>query len=628
MSTPTDIAIKGMLQDLPGTITTAAAAPINPPAPPEPPAEAAANDGENREIERGDIALATRFVNDHLNKVFFCPAWDRWHLWDGQRWKADDEGAVFRLAEKTMRDYASELFSEADRARDEAQKLSREANDVYSNPEASAEAKAEADKKSARGSALRKSAMPLRRLAEQVQALKKMRDMIELSKTRKELVVRGEDLDAEPYLLNTKSGVVDLRDGRIYKHDPKRRITRICPVDLDLKTPPGRLQEIFDNLFQKDLDLTNFAQEVLGNSMMANNRLEKFYIWYGPGGGGKGALMEGIKAAVGDYAMTAEYKTFIAVQGARVRDDLARLAEARFVLSSEVKKGETWDTAVLKSITGNDTIAARQLYGSYFEFRPRLTLHLQCNDLPRADDQDSGLWRRVVVIPCGPQIPEDKQDPTLKEYLLDPERGGRAILAWLINGAIRTHSARRLNEPLSVKSVTYQYRQDQDPLKEYFAARLRFASITADHFEKTRVTTTDLIKDYQLWSGEMGIDRRFRCGTNTLKQHLEGRGCTKKKVRLNAATTADAWLGVTLQNTEHALGSTTFMPREEEHEQALANVPLFVCSSTLSKSSRARAQPTSHIDTSIIRENNRTKEQEKNDQPSGQTPPAIDLGSV
>jgi putative DNA primase/helicase len=621
MSTPADLAIKGMLQDLPGTITTATAAPINPPAPPEPPAEVATNDGENREIERGDIALATRFVNDHLNQVFFCPAWDRWHLWDGMRWKADDEGAVFRLAEKTMRDYALELFSEADRARDEAQKLSREANDVYSNPEASAEAKAEADKKSARGSALRKSAMPLRRLAEQVQALKKMRDMIELAKTRKELVVRGDALDAEPYLLNTNAGVVDLRDGRIYKHDPKRRITRLCPVDLDLKTPPGRLQEIFDNLFQKDVDLTNFAQEVLGNSMMGNNRLEKFYIWYGPGGGGKGALMEGIKAAVGDYAMTAEYKTFIAVQGARVRDDLARLAEARFVLSSEVKKGETWDTAVLKSITGNDTIAARQLYGSYFEFRPRLTLHLQCNDLPRADDQDSGL-------PCGPQIPEDKQDPTLKEYLLDPERGGRAILAWLVNGAIRTHSARRLTEPAAVKSVTYQYRQDQDPLKEYFGQRLRFALPDADHFQKTRVTNIDIMKDYQLWAGEMGIDRRFRCAGNTLKHHLEAMGCEKTKVRVNATTTAHAWVGVTLQNAEHTLGSNTFMPLEEEHEQAMQKVPKFHCSSTLSKSSRARAPSISHVDLYLNKGNNGTLELNKTEPPSGQTPPAIDLGSV
>jgi putative DNA primase/helicase len=622
---PAEEALTGMLQCLPGSIDAPAqAVPPTPPAkPPSPP-----GNGDGDDLQRGDIALATRFVADHRDRVFYCPSWDRWHVWDGKRWKADDEGVVVRLAEQTMLDYARELTTSATSLVKESNRLQDEAAKVYADESAGPAAREDADKKAARARSLRKQVQPQLRLAESIQALKKLRDMIELAKSRVEIVVRGELLDADAYLLNCDNGVVDLRDGRLYTHDPKRRITRLCPVPYLPDTKPGRLQEIFDHLFQRDADLVRYAQEILGNSLQGGNRLEKFHIWFGPGGGGKGALMEGVKATIGDYCMTAEYKTFISVQGHRVRDDLARLAEARLVLSSEVKKGETWDTAVLKSMTGNDTVAARQLYGSYFEFRPRLTLHLQCNDLPRADDQDSGLWRRVVVIPCGPEVPDDKKDPTLKEYLLDPERGGRAILAWLVAGAIRTHSARRIDEPDVVKRATAQYRQDQDPLKEYIEHRVRFALTTAEHHERTRVVTTDLVKDYRQWATEQGVDRRFQVSSATLGKHLEPFGVFRKKARLSATTTADAWHGVTLPHQDHALGAQTFIPSEAEHEQALESVPLFRSSAGLEKSSRARARSTSRRELVLDEKNKGTKEQtpDAGSAPADGSP--IDLGNL
>lgn len=624
---PSTEALTGMLQDLPGSI-----APTRHEEPPTaPPAKRPAPDGsgDGDDIERGDIYLATRFVHDNTGRVLFCPSWDRWHVWDGKRWKADDDGAVMRVAEETMKAYATELLDQVKDDLDTAGKLKQEASLVYAKgDEAGAEEKAEADRKRIRATFLTKGTSALKRQAEAVQHRKKMLDMIELAKTRATLVVLGEQLDAEPYLLNCNNGVVDLRDGRVYRHDPKRFITRLCPTDYDPRAKLGRVKELFDHLYQGDADLVRFVQEVLGNSLLGNNRLEKFYLHFGPGGGGKGSLMEGVKATVGDYCMTSEYKTFISVQGHRVRDDLARLAEARLVLSSEVKKGETWDTAVLKSMTGNDTVTSRQLYGSYFEFRPCLTLHLQCNDLPRADDQDSGLWRRVVVIPCGPQIGEDKQDPTLKDYLLDPQRGGKALLAWLIEGVVRTHSARRLIEPDVVKAATQKYRQSQDPLKEYFATRLRFALAGHDNHEKTRVLTTDVVKDYNQWANDMSIDRRYRCGRDTIIAHLEGRSCWRKKIRISAQQTADAWHGVTLCHIDHTLGASTFMPNDEEHERALGPVPLFLCSTAQEKSPRARARTLSHVDPSISKENKGTKEQTGKEDPPTTDGSPIDLGTV
>jgi putative DNA primase/helicase len=576
--------------------------------------------GDSDDIEANDIAAATAFVEDHHRIVLYCPTWDRWHVWDGQRWRGDDQGTVFRLAEKTALRLARDYLAKGDNARQLANENEAKAKAIWNKSDATAEQRAEARQ-------LEDSVEPLRKIhgkakakAEQVQTLKRLKDMLDLAKTRVELVVDASELDADEYLFNTLTGVVDLRNGEIYKHDSKRRITRLAPIEYDPATPPGRLLEVFTNLFQVlddngKLDqaatdeLAAYAQAVLGNSLQGNNRLERFYVWQGPGGSGKGTLMEAIKEATGDYTMTAEFQSFVRTQGTRVRDDLARLAEARVVFASETEEGEQLAAGVIKSITGRDTITARQLYGSYFEFRPRLTLHLQCNDLPRTNDQDSGLWRRLVLIPCGPQISEDKRDPGLKSWLLDPKTGGKAVLTWLIAGAIRTHSLKHIPEPTVVKAATAAYRVDQDPTKEFFAEALRFAS-AANH-QQTRAAVTDVLRAYTRWCDDNTLSPRLRCSPRTIAQRLEARGCYRQKIRVGNLTPS-VWIGVTVPHLVDSEGNSILLvksdhtPGPDEHEAALVTVPVFRSSASRKTPTRARAPAPPCNDSYLLEEQKNT----------------------
>lgn len=595
--------------------------------PGKPPKKNGGGDGDD--IEANDIAAATAFVEDHHRVVLYCPTWERWHVWDGKRWRGDDQGAVFRLAERTALRIARDYLNQGESARLLADENETKANATLDNKQSTPDQRAEALK-------LLESVEPLRKLyrsskakADQVQTLKRLKDMLDLAKTRAELVVEADELDADEFLFNTASGVVDLRDGRVYKHDSKRRITRLAPVEYDPKNPapPGRLSEVLEHLCQvmgadgkvdatATAELSRFAQEVLGNSLQGNNRLERFYVWQGPGGSGKGTLMEAIKAATGDYTMTAEFQSFVRTQGTRVRDDLARLAEARVVFASETEEGEQLAAGVIKSITGRDTITARQLYGSYFEFRPRLTLHLQCNDLPRTNDQDSGLWRRLVLIPCGPQIPDEKRDPGLKTWLLDPETGGKAVLAWLIAGAIRTHSLKHLVEPTVVKAATAAYRVDQDPTREFFAEALRFAC--ALKHQDTRCAVTDVLKAYTRWCDDNALSPRLRCSPRTIAQRLEARGCYRGKIRLGNLTPS-VWFGLTVpqqvesDGTALVLVQSAHVPTTEEHEAALASVPVFLSSNARKTPTRARTPAPLCDDSSKI-------EEQKNTGTDGQPP--------
>ena len=56
-------------------------------------------------------------------------------------------------------------------------------------------------------------------------------------------------------------------------------------------------------------------------------------------------------------------------------------------------------TKFVKSLTGSDTINARQSYVRPFQFVPSAKFILACNHQPIIRDDTHGMWRRVRLVP-------------------------------------------------------------------------------------------------------------------------------------------------------------------------------------------------------------------------------------
>lgn len=580
------------------TTSTPSAAPTDPPTNPpaetaEPPADDAAD------IERGDLANASRFVLQHHKRARYCADFGKegvWLLWDNTRWAIDTNERIRNLAEATIRSIAKGYLDLAETYRKEAAKLREQAN----------ESENEDEQMKLRGKAkgLAGRATSEERKIDALQKLARIEAMLVLARSRREITISAVELDTNPDLLNTPSGTIDLRDGRVYQHDPKHLITRLCGCDYRPDATSKDLTRVVEHVTNYDPDTARYAQHILGVSVFGHNKHEKIYLWQGDGGSGKGTLMEAVKAALGDYAMTAEFQSFIKTQGARVRDDLDRLKYARIVLASESDKGEELSGSVLKQLSGRDTVATRALFGSYQEFRARMTIHLQSNHKPRVDDQDGGMWRRLICIPCGPQVTEDKRDPDLKDRIIDPKRGLPAVLAWLVRGAIATHAMKSIPMSDVVTKATAEYRVSQDPTREFFLDHLRFASV--DHLDQTYVAVSDLMRCYHAWAESIYLPKNFRLSDQALAKRFESRGCYRKVIRVgnllvpagkdtpptwgNGTKPARCWVGVTLADGDHAAlhpnGKGTFTPTDAESEA----VTLLRCNGGVVKSpSCARA---------------------------------------
>src|SRR6185369_3856809 len=104
---------------------------------------------------------------------------------------------------------------------------------------------------------------------------------------------------------------------------------------------------------------------------------------FGPGASGKSVFLEVIKALFGSYARNLRTEVLMSrPRGGGASEDEARLFGARFVTVSETSDGMRFNSALVKDLTGGDTITARRLYENSFEFRPQFTLWMRGNNKP------------------------------------------------------------------------------------------------------------------------------------------------------------------------------------------------------------------------------------------------------
>ena len=171
---------------------------------------------------------------------------------------------------------------------------------------------------------------------------------------------------------------------------------------------------------------------------------------------------------MGDYARTAQPETVAQKQnssGSGPSEDVARLKGARFVNMSEPDKGLRLNAALVKAMTGGDTITARFLHQNSFEFKPEYKLFINTNHLPRVNDDSIFASGRVKLIPFERHFPENEQDKGLKMFFRQPYNKS-GILNWLLTG-LQLLKEDGLKQPKAVLDATAQYREDSDVIGQF-----------------------------------------------------------------------------------------------------------------------------------------------------------------
>ena len=314
-----------------------------------------------------------------------------------------------------------------------------------------------------------------------------------LAQSDDRIVARLGEFDRDAFLLNTSSGTVDLRSGRLHDHRRKDMITKLTAVPFNAEARCDRWERFLNEVFVGKADVVDFVHRAIGYSLTGDTREEAMFIAHGRGANGKSTLLETVKKPLGDYATTCDPDLLLARGRRDSTNDIARLAGARFVSCVEVNQGRALDESRVKAMTSSDTMSARFLFQEFFEFRPELKLWLGTNHRPEIRGTDDGIWRRVRLIPFDAQFQGVNRDVTLAASLATELPG---ILAWAVRGCLAWQD-RGLDTPADVVAATSAYRSESDLIGQFIA---ECCEVRAD----AEIPAGALYDAYRVWAEAAG----------------------------------------------------------------------------------------------------------------------------
>jgi putative DNA primase/helicase len=181
--------------------------------------------------------------------------------------------------------------------------------------------------------------------------------------------------DADPFKINTKGGTLVVSRGdddyiTLKPHDPLDLITKLAPVAYD----PAATCPMYDRFLeevQPDEKMRRFLHQWGGLSLTGDTSEQRMVVFWGKGANGKSTLLETWAHVAGDYTKSVMVETFLdqgrARRGGEPTPDLAMLAGVRFLRTSEPERGAKLSEALIKLITGGDTMQVRHLNRDFFE---------------------------------------------------------------------------------------------------------------------------------------------------------------------------------------------------------------------------------------------------------------------
>lgn len=366
-------------------------------------------------IHRGQARLAYRLAAIYAGRLLFVPGIG-WHCWDGARWRADERGVPTRAVLDVMRQALSQPIQDPSLIVD-----------------------------------IRKC-----------ESAAGINGVLSIAGALEPLNAPVAELDADPYLLNTANGTVDLRTKTLHEHAPVNRLTKVCRAAYRHDASAPRWEAFLARVLP-DAEVRGFVQRLAGVALLGRVAEQILPIFTGTGANGKSVFISALSYALGDYASTAEPDLFMARQGAHPTGEMDLMGR-RWVSVSESDKGRRLAEATMKRLTGGDTIRARRMRQDFIEFTPSHTAVLVTNHLPQVSGDDQAVWRRLRVVPFDVVIPAEERDPHLTE-VLQLEADG--ILAWAIEGYIEWERRGGLDEPQKVRAATDSYQNDSNDVARF-----------------------------------------------------------------------------------------------------------------------------------------------------------------
>ena len=300
-----------------------------------------------------------------------------------------------------------------------------------------------------------------------------------------------DDFNRNPYLVNVRNGLLDIRNMSFKEHTPSYLSTVQLNVEYNPQVDCPQFKKFLNEVL--DCKLIPLVQEIVGYLLTTNTASQKAFVFWGPARTGKSTLLWVVEylllgkknvsnipwQEIGDKFKTAEL--------------LGKLAN----VFSDLPSKSIDDTGIFKVVTGEDYLMAEKKNKNPFKFKPFARLVFSCNELPRNYvDRTEGFYRRLIIVPFNRQIEKSKIDKALK-YKFQREKEG--ILNWALEGLKRLYENNfEFSENELTDGVKKEYKRENNNVISFVEECCEIDSL----FSCSRI---EIYEAYKEFCGEAGL---------------------------------------------------------------------------------------------------------------------------
>lgn len=320
-------------------------------------------------------------------------------------------------------------------------------------------------------------------------------------------------LDTNPYLFAFKNGVYDLKLNVFRNGRPEDFLSNCASVDyVNYSSSDKKVQEVYDFLEKvfPDKSVRKYFLDQASDVFVGGNHQKVVIFWTGEGDNGKSVTQSFFEKMLGSLAikfsttLITGKKTQIGAAG----PELARAGGGvRFAVLEEPDGNEEINVGMLKSLSGNDSYWARDLFEkgkSTREITPLFKLVFITNTLPKMRYSDKATWNRIRVIPFeatfvrrGEPCPETIEEQLeQKRFPMDTEFGRKipgllSAFSWVLIEHRKSILGKERIEPEKVRMATAMYRKQNDIYRQFVEERIIE--------DQKYIRIDELYDDFKVW---------------------------------------------------------------------------------------------------------------------------------
>lgn len=292
-------------------------------------------------------------------------------------------------------------------------------------------------------------------------------------------------VDKTENLLNFEDVTYCIKEDKVVAHNPDDFIAKKMNIKYDTcKKSNGMFRRFFDS-YWKDTEegkqYKRYFMEAIGYILTGVTTEKVIFFLFGEKDTGKSTLLDVLWEAFGDYCNVSSTSLVTNTASSNGNTpELEKLKGLRGTRVPEMSSKQKLVNTFIKVITGERALTAQGKYRDPVQFVNTCKIIIETNEMPRPNGSfDAALYRRIKVIPCEISIPIDKQDPRIREKILQEDPQGIAEFAiecirlYMKNGLENFPAINRLTDEYKVETSTTEefVNENLDIGKEYYINR-------------------------------------------------------------------------------------------------------------------------------------------------------------